>query len=109
MANRVYSTKTKTAIALFGAQIRLARKQHKLTTVEVSERAGISRFTLKRIENGDLKSEIGLYFEVATVVGVDLFDSSVSDLPHRLHNIQEKSALLGQRVSKPRRAVKDDF
>ena len=36
-----------------GENIKLARKRRKLTTEQVSERAGIHRATLYRIEKGD--------------------------------------------------------
>lgn len=75
MANRLrpYARVTREAIALLGAQIRLARKQRRMTAQDVAERAGISRTTLRRIETGDLRTEIGLVFEVAAIVGVPLF------------------------------------
>ncbi len=47
-----------------GENIKLARKRRKLTTEQVSERAGIHRTTLYRIEKGDPAVAIGLYFNV---------------------------------------------
>jgi len=47
-----------------GENIKLARKRRKLTTEQVSERAGIHRATLHRIEKGDPSVGIGLYFNV---------------------------------------------
>lgn len=38
-----------------GRNIKLARKRRKLTTVQVSERAGIARSTLYLIEKGNRK------------------------------------------------------
>ncbi|WP_240898961.1 helix-turn-helix transcriptional regulator [Sphingobacterium sp. SGL-16] len=45
--------------------IKLARKhRHKLTTVQVAERAGIARSTLYLVEKGNPSVAIGAYFNV---------------------------------------------
>ena len=80
-----------------------------MTEEELSGRAGISRRTLQKIERGDLKCEIGLVFEVATLVGVKLF--GIED--HRGFAIQkervgDKLALLPQRVRNSMK-VDDEF
>ncbi len=51
-----------------GENIKLARKRRKLTTSQVSERAGIHRATLYRIERGDPAVAFGLYFNVFRVL-----------------------------------------
>ncbi|WP_338357344.1 helix-turn-helix transcriptional regulator [Yeosuana marina] len=53
-----------------GENIKLARKRRKLTTMQVSERAGIDRTTLYKIEKGDSKVSIGSYFNVLRVLGL---------------------------------------
>lgn len=53
-----------------GENIKLARKRRKLTTEQVSERAGIHRATLYRIEKGDPTVAIGLYFNVFRVMNL---------------------------------------
>lgn len=53
-----------------GENIKLARKRRKLTMVQVSERAGIDRTTLYKIENGNQKVSIGAYFNVMRVLGL---------------------------------------
>lgn len=47
-----------------GENIKLARKRRKLTTIQVSERAGIDRKTLYQIEKGKPSVSIGAYFNV---------------------------------------------
>jgi transcriptional regulator with XRE-family HTH domain len=69
---RTYSHYTREASILLGELIRIARKESHLTAQELADRAGISRGLLQRIEKGDLKCEIGVVFEVATIVGVKL-------------------------------------
>ncbi|WP_136480305.1 helix-turn-helix transcriptional regulator [Cognatitamlana onchidii] len=54
-----------------GENIKLARKRRKLTTEQVSERAGVHRATLHRIEKGDSSVAIGLYFNVLRVLNLE--------------------------------------
>jgi len=53
-----------------GENIKLARKRRDLTTIQVSERAGIDRSTLVRIEKGDSRVSLGAYFNVLAVLGL---------------------------------------
>ena len=54
-----------------GENVKLARKRRKLTTDQVSERAGIHRATLYRVEKGDPSVAIGIYFNVFKVLNLD--------------------------------------
>jgi transcriptional regulator with XRE-family HTH domain len=53
-----------------GENIKLARKRRKLTTIQVSERAGIDRTTLYHIEKGRPNVAIGAYFNVLRVLNM---------------------------------------
>ena len=53
-----------------GENIKLARKRRKLTTVQVSERAGIDRTTLYYIEKGKSSVSMGSYFNVLRVLAL---------------------------------------
>ena len=53
-----------------GENIRLARLRRDLSSELVSERAGISRNTLIKIERGDESVAIGMYFRVLIVLGL---------------------------------------
>lgn len=53
-----------------GENIKLARKRRKLTAIQVSERADISRMTLYQIEKGSSKVTIGAYFNVFRVLNL---------------------------------------
>ena len=53
-----------------GENIRLARKRRKLTTIQVSERAGIDRTTLYQIEKGSGSVSMGAYFNTLRVLGL---------------------------------------
>jgi len=106
---RTYSHYSTEAAKLFGKLIKLHRQERKLPAQDLAKRAGISRGTLGRIENGDLKCEIGLVFEVATIVGVKLFDADKSSLTMHINKTDDRLALLPKSTHKPKRSVKDDF
>jgi len=106
---RAYSRYSKEAAALLGKLIKLGRKERRLTAQDVADRAGITRNTLRKIENGDLKCEVGLVFEVATIVGVALFDAEKSTLTMHTRQVDDKLALLPKSTHKPQRGIEDDF
>jgi transcriptional regulator with XRE-family HTH domain len=82
-----------------------------MTAQELAERAGISRALLYRIERGDLRSSIGAVFEAAAVAGVPLFEPERDTLAARVHDAEERLALLPKAVRRRRAAVpvSDDF
>jgi transcriptional regulator with XRE-family HTH domain len=58
-------------LASMGEQIKLARLRRKLSTEQVSERAGIGRKRLWMIERGDPSVALGAYFQVLLVLGLE--------------------------------------
>ncbi|WP_413909823.1 helix-turn-helix transcriptional regulator [Desulfobacula sp.] len=106
---RIYSRYSRDAAALLGALIREARNERKLTAQELADRAGISRSLLQRIEKCNLKCELGVVFEVATIVGIKLFEADESALTKYLSQTREKLALLPKSVRKNSKTVYDDF
>lgn len=106
---RTYSHYSLEAITLLGKLIRVARKERKMTAQEVADRAGISRGLLQRIEKGDPKCELGATFEVATIVGVKLFEAEATTLTKHIRQTEDKLALLPKSVRKKAKAVDDDF
>lgn len=106
---RTHSRYSRDASALLGGLIRSARIEQKLTAQEVAERAGISRGLLQRIEKGDLKCEIGAVFEVATIVGVRLFDADESRIKEQLRWVEDKLMLLPKSVRQKTGKLRDDF
>ncbi len=109
IASRARSVYTRNALALLARLIRAARKERQFTEIDLAERAGISRDLLRRIEKGDPRCSIGAVFEVATLVGVDLFNGDEEELSQRLRQAKEKLALLPDRVRKKVKTVDDDF
>lgn len=106
---RVYSTYALEAGRLLGREIKLARKQRKWSEAELATRAGISRFTLQKIEKGDMTCAIGLAFEAASLVGINLFEAETSPLRRQLREVDAKIALLPKSTHRARKAVNDDF
>ena len=104
-----YSRYSRAAAALLGKLIRAARKQRRLTAQETADRAGISRGLLQRIEKGDPKCGIGAVFEVATIVGVQLFDADEAALAGHAKLTEQHLALLPKSVRRSPRTVTDDF
>lgn len=58
-------------MAAFGERIRLARLRRKLTTSLFSERMGVSRETLRRVENGDPTVAFGSYLSALQTLGLE--------------------------------------
>jgi hypothetical protein len=56
-----------------------------------------------------MKPAIGLVFEVATIVGVPLFEQENHPLSRNIELIQSKIQLLPQRVRNPKKVVDDGF
>ncbi|MDH6266624.1 transcriptional regulator with XRE-family HTH domain [Rhizobium sp. SG_E_25_P2] len=106
---RSYSRVTKQALSILGKQIKAGRLERGLTAVELSERAGISRKTLRGIENGQSGSEIGIVFEVAALVGVRLFETDDRTLAIQNARLDEKLTLLPKSVRHSKPEFDDDF
>jgi transcriptional regulator with XRE-family HTH domain len=62
--------KDKSILCVLGENIKLCRLRRKLTTLQVSERANISRSTLYLIEKGNESVAIGAYFNVLKVLNL---------------------------------------
>jgi len=106
---RTYSKYAKEAAYLLGQQIKLGRKKRKWSEMNLTERAGISRATLQKIEVGDMTPGIGLVFEVAALVGVPLFEQDSQRFANNIESTQSKLALLPKRIRKQTKAADDDF
>ena len=106
---RTYSRYSLEAMSLLGKLVRAARKERKMTAQEVANRAGISRGLLQRIEKGDPKCELGATFEVASIVGVKLFDAEMTSLNLHIRQTEAKLALLPKSVRRKVKVADDAF
>jgi transcriptional regulator with XRE-family HTH domain len=104
---RTYSKYSLEAVFLLAQQIKLGRKQRKWSEQNLADRAGISRITLRKIEQGEMSCAIGLVFEVAMLVGVNLFDQDVVSFARQIESAKDKVALLPKRIRT--KVVDDDF
>ena len=107
--DRTYSRTSRQAVTLLGELIRMKRLERKMTAADLADRAGIDRKTLSQIEKGDMGSQIGLVFEVAVLVGVDLFGVEPAGLGVLQGRVADKIALLPKLARPSASEVKDDF
>lgn len=106
---RTYSKYVHDAVILLGEQIKLGRKQRKWTEHNLADRAGISRATLQKIENGEMSCAIGIVFELAALVGINLFEQDKFPLSKHIEQTRDKIALLPKRIQVKVKAVDDEF
>ncbi len=107
--NRSYSRVTRQALTMLGKLIRIGRTERSLTAQDLADRAGISRTTLSNIEKGAPGPQIGIVFEVASIVGVRLFDYDERTLQMHNAHLDEKLTLLPKSVRHSVKEVDDDF
>ena len=108
-AKRTYSRLTHEALILLGRQVKLARKQKKMSEKDMAARAGIARSTLQKIEQGDPQVGIGFVFEVATLAGVPLFEAEATSLAPHIDRMNDKLALMPTYIRSGKREFNDDF
>ena len=106
---RSYSRVTTEALSLFGKLIRTTRLERGQTSEDLAERAGISRATLRSIENGGPGAEIGAVFEVATLLGIRLFDVEPSTLAQYAARLDDRLTLLPKTARPSSPEVNNDF
>lgn len=110
MRPRAYSILTKEALRLLGQEIRLARRERRMSEADLAARVGIARSTVQQIEKGDPKVAIGLVFEAAAISGVNLFSGDIEKLRREKERVTDKIALLPQSVRRSKRPeISDDF
>ncbi len=109
VSTRTYSRYSQEAMTLLGSLIRAARKERAMTAQELADRAGVSRGLLQRIEKGDPKCALGATIEVASIVGVKLFDVEATTLTRYIRQTEDKLALLPKSVRKKAKVADDDF
>ena len=104
-----YLPQTLDAASVLGLQVAAARRTRRTTAKDLAERAHIDQKTLRKIEQGDPTVAVGTVFEVATLVGVDLFGVDPASLRAVVRREQDRVALLPSRIVRPRRDPDNDF
>lgn len=93
---------TQNILNLMGEQIRLARLRRRLSIELISERSGVSRTTIWKVEKGDPAVAIGIYAAVLNAIGgmeKDLLLVAKDDVLGRL--LQDANMTVSKRA--PRR------
>jgi transcriptional regulator with XRE-family HTH domain len=90
-------------------EIARARRARRWTEAGLAERAGISAVTLRNIERGAPTVGIGTVFEVATILGIELFGADREGLRSLVERGRDRLALLPSRVRESDAEVRDDF
>ncbi|WP_162452112.1 helix-turn-helix transcriptional regulator [Phytoactinopolyspora mesophila] len=105
-----YSPSAVQTARVLGLEIARARRAQRMSQVELAERAGISENTLRSVERGAPTVAVGIVFEVARLVGLDLLGVQPSDLSDIEARSRERLALLPARVRpRPGEEIDDDF
>ncbi len=86
-----------------GENIKLARLRRKLTTIQVSERAGISRSTLNSVEKGHSGVALGIYAQVLNVLGLEKDLLAVAKDDEFGKRLQDAGLLVKKRAPKRKR------
>lgn len=104
---KVISRSAHAALEVLGLRVAAARRERRWTAESLAERAGVSPMTLRKIERGDPGVAVGTVFEVATLVGVELWESGRAGLDDVAGSVRDRLSLLPKRVRT--RDVDDDF
>lgn len=108
MAKRTYSSYTLKALEILGKMIQLKRKERGLTLQDLADRTGVSRGLIQRLEKCEPGCEIGVAFEVAHLLGIELFESPV-DHSTLISSLTDKIALLPASVRDSKKEVSNAF
>lgn len=109
MAARRHLTHTREAMKYLGVEVTARRKERRWTEAQLAERAGISRTTLRKVEQGDPTVAIGTAFDVATLVGVTLFHDTAAQVARDRRVVEQRLALMPDRIRVSTKDVFDDF
>jgi transcriptional regulator with XRE-family HTH domain len=78
--SQILLPKQRRRMSQLGERLKLARLRRRLSAEQVSERAGISRATLYKIELGEPNVAMGSFFQVMRVLGIETdFDHLAED------------------------------
>lgn len=102
----VFSAATREVCAALGSEIARARRERRWSQAELAERVGVSLGTVRAVEKGSPSVTLGVAFEAAGVLGIELFGGPATVSARTAEN-RRALALLPQRVRAE--AVDDDF
>jgi len=97
--------RNKRILITLGENIRLARLRRKLSTEQLSERAGIGRMTLYKIEKGSPVVSIGNILQVLFVLGLEKDMELIADTDPLGRKLQDANLVVKRRA--PKKKVSD--
>jgi transcriptional regulator with XRE-family HTH domain len=104
-----YSPQTLDAARLLGLRIAEGRRRRRWTQAELCERGGVSEATLRKAERGEPTVAVGVMFELAALVGVELYGLAPDELRSAAARERDRLALLPAHVYPRRGSIDDDF
>lgn len=107
--SHTYSPQALDALRVLGLRIAEGRRRRRWTQAGLCERAGVSKATLRNAERGEPTVAVGVMFELATLVGVELYGVSPGELRSLAARESDRLALLPAHVYPRQVRVDDDF
>ena len=103
------SNHTRRTIKILAAMITAARKERKMSQLELAQRLGASRSTVVAIEQGSPTVALGTVFEAAVTVGIPLLAEDKKELDQLATSIAAIARVLPKRGRGRTQVVDDDF
>ncbi len=103
------SGSTLSVLKTLGAMIRAARLERGMSQTELSQRLGVSRYTVIALEKGEPKVGVGTVFEAATIVGIPLLAGDQRELNKLATTVANLTSVLPERGRRKKVVVTDDF
>ena len=103
------SNHTRRTLKVLADMIAAARKERKMSQSELAHRLGVSRQTVRAIEQGSSTVAIGTVFEAAVIVGIPLLAEDKRDLDQIAASIAALTRILPKRGRSRSQVVDDDF
>ncbi|MCP5432176.1 MAG: helix-turn-helix transcriptional regulator [Alphaproteobacteria bacterium] len=91
------------ALLKLGADIAVARRKRRISTVSMAERAFVSRNTLHKVERGDPTVSIGIYATVLAILGLADGLGQAADRTEDALGLDIDEDRLPKRIVSPRR------
>lgn len=91
------------------AMIKAARLERGMSQAELSERLGVSRYTVIALEKGEPKVGVGTVFEAATIVGIPLLANDQRELNKLATTVASLTSILPERGRRKKMTLDDDF
>jgi len=103
------STHSRRTLKTLAAMIAAARKERNMSQEDLAQRLGVSRLTVRAIENGNASVAIGTVFEAAVTVGIPLLAESSRELERIAKSVAAITRVLPERARRKLKPVNDDF